>query len=210
MKARRHLTCSTVEHCAKTTESLTVGLTSNTNGIESRILPTGEHNVYNPRVAHGVVMSSGVFETEASIMSSSTGLANGRTEHTCGLRNTIVAADHVYIFDVSENASCISGDTFDKSLSVAAPGRGGDRDRIKRFETGVTVGKHVDRATAILDNFCLENLDVTTEDTCVGTDCNGSGKITPTVDRKEVTCILTPIVLDVLTASAVGKGYEDH
>lgn len=54
------------------------------------------------------------------------------------------------------------------NCTSVAPGRGGDCDKIKCFTTGCTGVESVDTFTAMLDNFCLENLEITAEEAEVG------------------------------------------
>lgn len=134
--------------------------------------------------------------------------AKGRTEAAFINMDHIATTDHVYLLDGSENTTILSCETV-KGRAAIAPGRGGDRDKIKWFKTGKTVVESLDPRAAILDNLCLENFVVTTDDTSEGT--KGALILHKAAEnRKEVTKRVTDNVKKEDTTSSVGKGYEIH
>lgn len=71
----------------------------------------------------------------------------------------MVTADHVYILDVSTNASNVTyGASEGKGKATIAAGVGGNCDKGKCFTTVKEVVKVSDCATTILDNLCPEEL----------------------------------------------------
>lgn len=97
------------------------------------------------------VTSMGSDPLDASLLSKKSKGAFGRAEAALMDMDHIASTDHVYLFDGSENATLLACEIINGRTTVA-PGRGGDRDKIKCFKTGKTAGDSVDAVAAILDN----------------------------------------------------------
>ena len=170
----------------------------------------GAHNAYNLLAVYATAILLGADKEETLVAMSSLGAVSGRLEYIRGGKDLTAVVDYSHTPDALENALRTLREVGRDRMLVCVFGCGGNRDKSKRPEMGVTAAKYSDRIIVTSDNPRCEKPEDIIADIRAGMDASMRAKSLFITDRREAirTALMTaPEGAVILVA---GKGHEDY